>query len=120
MLEKLKLLLGITGNEKDGLLQFVLDTVTDMVKNYCHMAIDEAIPAQLENVVVRMAVDMWRAEGYGNETNSNAEVTSVKRGDVTTSFRPVGGDFNANTGAGGADFIKAYTKQLNAFRKVGW
>lgn len=120
MLEKMKLLLGITGNEKDGLLQFVLDTVTDMVKNYCHMSIDEATPAQLENVVVRMAVDMWRAEGYGNETNGNAEVTSVKRGDVTTSFRPVGGDFNANTGAGGADFIKAYTKQLNAFRKVGW
>ena len=120
MLEKMKMLLGITGNEKDGLLQFVLDTVTDMVKNYCHMSIDEAIPAQLENVVVRMAVDMWRAEGYGNETNGNAEVTSVKRGDVTTSFRPVGGDFNTGTGAGGADFIKAYTKQLNAFRKVGW
>jgi hypothetical protein len=120
MLEKMKMLLGITGNEKDGLLQFVLDTVTDMVKTYCNMKPDEAIPDQLNNLLVRMAVDMWRAEGYGNEKNNNMEVTSVRRGDVTTSFRPVGGDFNTGTGAGGADFIKAYTKQLNTFRKVGW
>lgn len=110
MIDKMKLLLGISGAESDELLQYVLDATVDMVKGYCN--IDE-IPTPLEKVIVRMAVDMWRIEGYGvTGGTGNMEVKQIKRGDVTTSFEAVG--VNSD------DFIKAYTKQLNEYRKLRW
>lgn len=119
MLANLKLLLGVTGNDKDGLLQFVLDSVINQVRTHCNMDELEPIPPGLETIIVRMAVDLWRLEGYGQEATAK-EVSSVKRGDVTTTFQAVGGNYNAMTGAGGAEFIKAYTRQLNAYRKLRW
>ncbi|WP_052516585.1 phage head-tail connector protein [Paenibacillus popilliae] len=112
MLDKLKIGLGITGTDKDGLLQFVLDVVIDEIANYCNL---ELLPARLENVAVRMAADLWRSEGYGNESKPQA-VKSVHRGDVSTSFTDVA--------TGEVKGIKAivddYAAQLNAFRKLRW
>ena len=34
-LEKLKMLLGVTDASKDGVFSFALETVHEMVKNYC-------------------------------------------------------------------------------------
>lgn len=75
MLEKLKLILGVQDAEQDGVLSFALETVQDEVKNYCH--IDE-IPTALENIVVRMAADLCRSEGYG-QAEKPQTVQSVSR-----------------------------------------
>jgi len=110
LIHKMKLLLGITDTESDELLQYVLDTVVDMVKGYCNIS---DIPAPLEKVIVRMAVDMWRIEGYGVPGGTgNMEIKQIKRGDVTTSFEAVG--------ANSDNFIKSYTQQLNEYRKLRW
>lgn len=112
MLQNLKQILGITGNEKDGLLQFVLDTVTDEVMNYCNIT---EIPPQLERVISRMAADMWRSEGYGQETKDPV-VKSVSRGDESTSFdTSVVGKLE-----GSKSIIDDYVAQLNAYRKLRW
>lgn len=106
MLANLKMLLGVTGNDKDGLLQFVLDSVINQVRTHCNMDELEPIPPGLESIIVRMAVDLWRQEGYGQEA-AVMDIKSVKRGDVTTAFERVSSGMN-------------YEKQLNAYRKLRW
>lgn len=112
MMQSLKLILGITGDEKDGLLKFVLDTVTDEVMNYCNII---EIPAGLERVIIRMAADMYRSEGYGQEAK-DPSVKSVSRGDQSTSFDTTAvGNLEA-----GKSIIDDYASQLNAYRKLRW
>ena len=98
-------------NEETELLQFVLDLAVDKVKNYCHI---ETIPKGLENTVVRLAVDLWRIEGYGSEEKPK-EVTAVRRGDVSTSFASVSTSENIQS-----DFLSKYKGELNSFRKLKW
>ncbi len=111
MLKKLLMVLGKSNltNEETDLLQFVLDLAVDKVKNYCHI---EIIPCGLENIVIRIAVDIWRTEGYGSEEKPQ-EVTSVKRGDVSTSFASV-----SLSEAVQSDYLSKYKAELNSFRKL--
>ena len=117
MLKQIKILLGIpdTDTSKDALLELLLDTTVDMVFNYCGIT---ELPEGLERVVVRMTVDMYRIEGYGSNAGAGQQAQQVKRGDVSITYAQLGGNYNSMTGAGGADFIKNYRAQLNAFKKV--
>lgn len=112
MLEKLKILLGIEDNSKDYVLQLTIDIVTDMVLNYCHI---KEIPSGLENVVVSMCIDKYRAENYGQE-NSEGKVKSISEGDVSVSF---GSAFSTSENPS-MEFLKNYKSQLNIYRKVVW
>ena len=114
MLDKLKLLLGIAGEEQDGVLSFVLETVTDMALNYCNL---DEIPPRLESIVVRMAADQYRSEGYG-QAAAPQTAQSVTRGDVTVNY---GNNSNTAeiTGAG-KSILDDYRAQLNAFRRLRW
>ncbi len=109
-IETLKMILGVTG--KDELLQFTLDTVIDEVKNYCNIT---EIPSELDNIILRMAADVWRSEGYGNEGKPQT-ATSVSRGDVSVSFD---GQSTA-TISGMKSILDDYRAQLAAFRKLRW
>ena len=101
MTDKLKLLLGITGEDRDDILSFALETATDMALGYCNL---DELPPQLENTVVRMAADLYRSEGYG---------------DVTVNY---GSGNNGNTAqiTGGKSILDDYRAQLNAFRRLRW
>lgn len=113
MLEKLKILLGINDGAQDAVLTFILEIVQDEVKNYCHI---EAIPEGLENIVVRMAVDLYRSEGYGSAAAPQA-AKSVSRGDVTIAY----GDGGATAEiTGGKAVLDDYKAQLQAFRRLRW
>lgn len=112
MLEKLKILLGIEDNSKDYVLQLTIDIVTDMVLNYCHI---KEIPSGLENVVVSMCIDKYRAENYGQE-NSEGKVKSISEGDVSVSFASA---FSVSENPS-MEFLKNYKSQLNIYRKVVW
>lgn len=115
MLDQLKLLLGIAGEEQDAVLAFVLDSVTDLVLGYCHL---DEIPPRLESVTVRMAADQFRSEGYG-QTAAPQAAQSVTRGDVTVSYGS-----NASAAAeitsAGKSLLDDYRAQLNAFRRLRW
>lgn len=111
-LEKLKLLLGVKSEEKDNILLFVLDKIQDMVCNYCN--IDE-VPKGLENVMLNMAVDLYRAESLGQE-QAEGTVKSITEGDVTVSFASA----SAISENSGMQFLKDYTAQLNRYRRLGW
>ena len=112
MLEKLKILLGITDNSSNTLLEYEISLVTDMVENYCRI---QYLPAGLENVVVALCADLHRASGYGS-----AEVPSIlqslKEGDTAVSFGSV---YSVSENAA-MQFLKGYDAQLKRYRRVGW
>lgn len=109
---KLKLLLGVENDEKDAILYFVLDKIQDMVCNYCNI---EEVPKGLENVMLNMAVDLYRAESLGQE-QAEGTVKSITEGDVTVSFSSA----SAVSENSGMQFLKGYTAQLNGYRKLKW
>lgn len=108
-LEKLKQLLGITSTDKDFVLQFAIDKAIDMILNYCN--IDE-IPTKLNNVLLSIAMDIYRSESLGEEEKAGV-ITSIKEGDTSTNYA----DTSKNSTG---DILDAYKKQLQPFRKVRW
>ena len=57
-------LLGITTTDKDDVLQFVLDDIEETILNYCHV---DTLPKGLVKTAYRMAIDLYRADGFGQE-----------------------------------------------------
>lgn len=90
----------------------MLDKVSDMVCNYCNI---DDVPKGLENVMLNMAVDLYRAESLGQE-QAEGSVKSITEGDVTVSFASAS-SASENLGM---TFLKDYTAQLNRYRKLGW
>lgn len=108
----LKVLLGITDESKDVILAFVIDKVRDMVCNYCNI---EEVPIGLNNVLLNMCIDMYRAESLGQE-QVQGPVKGISEGDVSVAF----GSAASTSENSGMTFLKDYTAQLNRYRKVRW
>lgn len=109
-LDKLKMLLGITDNAEDERLTFVLELVIDEIRNYCNIS---EIPKELQNVLIRICMDVWRGGAYGTDGIPQA-VESVRRGDSDITF-------GASTMYESVQSIMTqYKAQLNAFRNLRW
>lgn len=119
-LNQLRLILGIdSGSVKDIQLEFELDFVEDQILTYINQ---ESLPEKLERPLLMIAAAHWRSAGYGSEQAAPGPVTSVKRGDVTTSFAAAAGaDASSGTfGLGGGDGFFGWRTTLNAYRKLRW
>ena len=76
MLNKIKLLLGLAGNEKDDLLQLLSDMAVDEVKDYCN--IDDI--SGLENTIIQMVIIKYNLighEGLASESYSGASYSYI-------------------------------------------
>lgn len=104
-------LLGITTVEKDEVLQFVLDDVEETVLNYCNL---DTIPKGLVKTAYRMAMDLYRSEGFGQEAIESG-VSSISEGGATVSFKSSKYD-TSFTGS----LLKNYEKQLMEYRRLKW
>ncbi|MDD6483245.1 MAG: phage head-tail connector protein [Clostridiales bacterium] len=103
----LKELLGIEGNEHDGLLSFLLEDCTNMILTYCNI---DTLPIQLKSLVPVMAADMYRAKGYGQES-APSDVKSISEGQRSVSYE---------SKTPGNDFLENYYQRLLPFvRKRG-
>lgn len=116
VLNKLKMLLGVTGEDKDMLLQFALDDTKAAILNYCNLTF---IPKGLETIWLKMAIEFYGASDSGTGginvgSNTSGQVSSIKEGDVTVQFA-AGSSHSASTTDG---IINSYIIQLNQFRKV--
>lgn len=111
-LEKLKKLLGIPleDNSKDFLLEFALEDVEEIIKDYCHI---KGIPEALNNTVLKMSMDLYRNENLGEEGNSLGSISSITEGDTSVSYRSSVAEFKDS-------LIKDYKAQLNKYRKLVW
>ena len=107
-LAKLKLLLGITDNAKDALLQFCLDNTVETIINYCNLT---AFPGALENIAYRMAMELYRNENFGSQT-ATGQIASKSAGDVSVSYRDDANYLQS--------ILKDHRSQLNRYRVVNW
>lgn len=119
-LYQLMLILGIdSGSVKYEQLEFELDFVEDQILTYINQ---ESLPEKLERPLLMIAAAHWKSAGYGSEQAAPGPITSVKRGDVTTSFAAAAGaDASSGTfGLGGGDGFFGWRTTLNAYRKLRW
>ena len=104
-------LLGITTTDKDDVLQFVLDDVGETVLNYCNL---DTIPKGLVKTAYRMAIDLYRAEGFGQEAIESG-VSSISEGGATVSFKSSNYDTSFTS-----SLLKTYERQLMEYRRLKW
>lgn len=115
--DRLRALTGAPDTVSDELLQFILDSVEEIICNYCNA---EALPEGLTHTAYRMAVDMYRAEQYGASSMDggagSGPAQSVKVGDTTVIFRDTssGKDYEAWL----ASVMHNYTAALNRYRRL--
>ncbi len=83
---KIKALLGITGDSKDHIIQFVVETVEDMVLSYINQ---DALPTKLERVLIVMCVSYYKSAGLGNAQAATGPVFSVRRGMCRQALPPL-------------------------------
>lgn len=119
-LDAVKMLLGISNDESDDILSYVIQTVEQMVLNYIN---HETLPKELENPLIYMCVSYYKAAGLGTAEAARGPVSSVKRGDVQTSFATSSGSSGSaatfNLGEYGNDFF-GWRTTLNQFRRMRW
>ncbi|MCC0697669.1 phage head-tail connector protein [Clostridioides sp. ES-S-0048-02] len=110
--ERLKKLLGFSREDdsKDAILEFVLEDVEEMVKNYCNISV---IPEGLNSTVLRMAIDMYKNESLGSEDIALGSISSISEGDTSVSYRSSASEFKES-------LLKDYKAQLNRYRKIRW
>ena len=104
-------ILGITTTDKDDVLQFVLDDVEETVLNYCNL---DSIPKGLVKTAYRMAMDLYRAEGFGQEAIESG-VSSISEGGATVSFKSSNYDTSFTS-----SLLKNYERQLMEYRRLKW
>ncbi|AKP41270.1 phage head-tail connector protein [Clostridioides difficile] len=110
--ERLKKLLGISKEDysKEMILEFILEDVEEIVKNYCNVSV---IPEGLNSTVLRMAIDMYKNENLGSEDIALGSISSISEGDTSVSYRSSASEFKES-------LLKDYKSQLNRYRKIRW
>lgn len=110
--ERLKKLLGFSREDdsKDTVLEFILEDVEETVKNYCNISV---IPKELNNTILRMAIDMYKNESLGSEDIALGSISSISEGDTSVSYRSSASEFKES-------LLKDYKSQLNRYRKIRW
>lgn len=93
MLAKIKLLLGITDNTKDALLNLLIDQAIDQAINITH---NDAV-SSYDSIIASMVV--WRYNRLGSEGVTSENYSGVS--------------FNYSS-----DYPEPLLKELNSFRKV--
>ncbi len=113
MLDRLKLILGISPEEEEQIqhtLDFALQRVEDAVKNYCNIT---EIPKGLETLVLQMAAEVYHSETSGLLAEG-AVVKSIAKGDTKTEFHI------PSRGNTVISLVNDYKTELQAYRKVRW
>lgn len=100
---QIKTLLGIKDDSKDGILQFILEDCINMALSYCRI---KEVPPMMESVIIRMAVRLYRDNGYGNE-DTPVTVSSVSQGSKSESY--------AAPNSGSDTFINSFKSRLAPF-----
>lgn len=108
MLEKIKLLLGLAGNDsQDELLSYLLKSTVHKILSFCN--IDE-LPAQLEYVAIEITIKSYRSQQA--DVNQDKVVKALTVGGVRTEFQ------DSKAGSGIDQVIDSYKQQLLRFKRT--
>lgn len=118
ILADVKLLLGITTDDKDALLMYHIKSCIQKVLNYCNR---EDLPDALMTVIVEITVkayNAWLTGGTGGGVVATGVVSSISRGDFSVSYDNSSEAVEAAQSLSSNDFINEYKLQLYQFKKV--
>lgn len=113
IIEKLKILVGKSKLENEGVLSLVLDILIRKIKNYCNR---EDIPSELELIIVEMMREYGKSlDGGSEDKNNNGEVKAITRGKTRIEY-----NVGVSTKITSVDDLMAkYKRQLIRFKKAG-
>lgn len=74
MLDEIKLIVGISDNSKDTLINYYIQSITNDVNNYCNL---NAIPSQLEGFIKKKVISILKYE-----MNEYKGIKSIAEGDT--------------------------------------
>lgn len=93
MLEEVKMLLNLTDDSKDNLINYYLNKVDIMVRDYCNIPTDEELNTPLQDFIIfKVAAIVGSGMNFGTGSasasgvDSSAKVKSISRGDTTITF----------------------------------
>lgn len=115
--EKLRALLAL-GEDKDYYLTYILGAIEARILNYINLP---CLPEELEPILLAMGAQYYNTSGLGADASEEAEVTSVKRGDVQVNYATSTASKSTifNLGGGDADFF-GWRSVLNEYRRLKW
>lgn len=115
-----KSLLGGCSLGEDGAIDLALQAVENQILAYINW---DSLPPQLENILILMTVSYMKSAGLGESGSAVGPVSSVKRGNVQTTFAVAAGASGSagtfNLGADNGDFF-GWRQVLNQYRKLRW
>ena len=97
----------------DKIIDFTVDKIMNDIANYCNIPIDE-LPNELSTVVVNMAVQAIKVNGFLDGESTN--IQSLSEGDTSVTFKPVSDIYVALQGLN--PITDNYTSILNNFRRL--
>lgn len=114
-LDWLKAVLAIDDTQQDVLLQLALDTMLQRILTYINF---DALPAQLELVLIMITASYYLQSGLGDEGALPDNLTAITRGDVSMRFAASGAAGSNCLDFGGADGFFGWRSTLNAYRRL--
>ena len=109
-LSNVKLLLGISDDSADGILQFLISTVETEILNYCNIS---ELPSALNYTLCQMVADLYRDNTKKNgEKGVVGNVSSISEDGRTVSFT------NGTELMTSIDDRITRTNELKRFRKL--
>ena len=97
----------------DKIIDFTIDKIMNDIANYCNIPIDE-LPNELSTVVVNMAVQAIKVNGFLDGESTN--IQSLSEGDTSVTFKPMSDIYLALQGLN--PITDNYTNILNNFRRL--
>ncbi len=98
----------------DKIIDFTVNKIMNDIANYCNIPIDE-LPNELSTVTVSMVVQAIKVNGV-LDSESTANIQSLKEGDTSVTFKPVSDIYVALQGLN--PITDNYTGILNNFRRL--
>lgn len=116
---KVKKLLGLSDENQNALIEFALAAVEERILSYINQ---NALPRPLENVLIIMCVSYYKTAGFGSSEVQTGPISSVRRGDVQTTFAVrAGASASADTfNLGASDDFFGWRNVLNEYRTLRW
>lgn len=109
-LSSVKLILGISDDSKDEILEFYIDLMETKILNYCNIS---ELPSALNYVLCEMVADIYRENTRKDKAgNVVGAVSSISEDGRSVSFTN-GAELNA-----AADDKIAHTRELNKYKKL--
>lgn len=99
----------------DKIIDFTIDKIKNDIANYCNIPLDE-LPHELDTVVVNMAIQAIKVNGYLDGEDSTANVQSLNEGDTSVTFKPISDIYTALQSLN--PITDNYTNILNNFRRL--